>query len=451
MDILEMIKSCESEILEFKENFSEKVIETLVAFANHKGWKIILWLKDNWKIVWVDIWKETVQNLLNEIKNKTAWNIIPDIDIYEIENKNIILINQLEYPIKPISLKWKYYKRKWNSNHLMTTSEISDEFLKTKNSSWDMFISKEHSIDDLDFDIIKKVIGKINTRKEYSEFDDPIIFLKKYWFIENNKPSYGALVLFAPKYSIHRTVQIWIFQEDLNLRDEFITKDSIIEQSHQMFDYIKKYINRNIIITDQIENIQKWEYPLVSIRELVMNCIIHRDYRWTHTQIRIFPDYIEFFNAGWLPSDISIDEFLKWERMSYIRNKQIVELFKDMWEIEKFGSGIRRNKKLIEKEWWKVEIKTDQYSFMIRVYSNKISHVDVTKNVTENVTENVTKKSRLDIIIDFINQDKFISTEKIAKSIWVDKRTILRDIKKLQGFWKLKRIWPNKWGYWENI
>lgn len=128
---------------------------------------------------------------------------------------------------------------------------------------------------------------------------------------------------------------------------------------------------KNIIITDQIENIQKWEYPLVSIRELVMNCIIHRDYRWPHTQIRIFPDYIEFFNAGWLPSDISIDEFLKWERMSYIRNKQIVELFKDMWEIEKFWSGIRRNKAIIEKEWWKVEIKTDKYSFMIRVYSNK--------------------------------------------------------------------------------
>ena len=40
----------------------------------------------------------------------------------------------------------------------MITSEISDEFLKTKNSSWDMFLSADNSIDDLDFDIIQKAI-----------------------------------------------------------------------------------------------------------------------------------------------------------------------------------------------------------------------------------------------------------------------------------------------------
>ncbi len=41
---------------------------------------------------------------------------------------------------------------------------------------------------------------------------------------------------------------------------------------------------------------------------------------------------------------------------------------------------------------------------MIRVYSNKFSN-----------PENVTEKSRLDIIIDFIIQDRFISTEKNSK------------------------------------
>ena len=322
----------------------------------------------------------------------------------------------------------------------MTTSEISDEFLKTKNSSWDMFISTENSIDDLDFDIINKTIERINKRKEYEEFKDPLTFLKKYWFIENNKPSYGALVLFSAKYAIHRTVQIWVFQEDLNLKDEFITKDSIINQSNQMFDYIKKYINRNIIITDQIENIQKWEYPLVSIRELVMNCIIHRDYRWTHTQIRIFPDYIEFFNAGWLPSDISIDEFLKWERMSYIRNKQIVEVFKDMWEIEKFWSGIRRNKKLIEQEWWKVEIKTDHHTFMIRVYSNKISLKETTQETTQ------------EKILNEIKNNPNITRTQLKEKIWnITEDWIKYNLKKLQKSWKLKRIWPNKWGYWKII
>jgi len=47
MNILELIKSWESENIEFKENFSEKVIETLVAFANYKWWKILLWINNS--------------------------------------------------------------------------------------------------------------------------------------------------------------------------------------------------------------------------------------------------------------------------------------------------------------------------------------------------------------------------------------------------------------------
>ena len=47
MNILDKIKNGESEILEFKESFSKKCIETAVAFSNTHGGTILIGINDN--------------------------------------------------------------------------------------------------------------------------------------------------------------------------------------------------------------------------------------------------------------------------------------------------------------------------------------------------------------------------------------------------------------------
>ena len=59
-------------------------------------------------------------------------------------------------------------------------------------------------------------------------------------------------------------------------------------------------------------------------------------------QIKIFPDRIEFYNPGLLPDEITINDLMTNNYRSLPRNKQIADIFKEMGEIEKYGSGIRR-------------------------------------------------------------------------------------------------------------
>ncbi len=68
-------KKFHNETLEFKSNFNNELIETLVAFANTSGGKVITGItpRDG-----VAINAESVQNWLNEIKNKTSPPLIPD-------------------------------------------------------------------------------------------------------------------------------------------------------------------------------------------------------------------------------------------------------------------------------------------------------------------------------------------------------------------------------------
>ena len=61
----------ESEVVEFKSSFNSEVIETLVAFANTRGGIVYVGVKDDGKIVGIEINSESVQKWINEIKMKT--------------------------------------------------------------------------------------------------------------------------------------------------------------------------------------------------------------------------------------------------------------------------------------------------------------------------------------------------------------------------------------------
>jgi len=127
------LPTAESENTEFKTSFNEGVIETLVAFSNAKGGTVYVGVTDKSEVTGIQMGKETVQNWINEIKNKTAPQIFPDIEILTFGGKTVVSLIVTEYPIKPVSTKGRYYKRVENSNHLLSVAEVVDMHLKTVN------------------------------------------------------------------------------------------------------------------------------------------------------------------------------------------------------------------------------------------------------------------------------------------------------------------------------
>ena len=109
-----IIPTSESLIVEFKTSFNEDVIETLVAFSNAKGGTVYIGVANNGEIKGVTLGKETIQNWINEVKNKTAPQIIPDAEIFTADNKTVVAFYSIEYPIKPVSVRGRYYKRTAN-------------------------------------------------------------------------------------------------------------------------------------------------------------------------------------------------------------------------------------------------------------------------------------------------------------------------------------------------
>jgi len=330
---------------EFKQSFSDEVIVSLVAFANAKGGNVYVGVCDAGSVCGIQLGKETVQKWLNDIKQKTEPSIIPDVDIIENEDSVVVILSIQEYPVKPVSFKGRYYVRQANSNHQMTPFEISNLILKTKNSSWDFYTDPQHTIDDIDLAKVQVCIHKMK-RRGISIEESPIDFLRKKDFVAGNNVTFGGYLLFKAREDIMTTVELGFFQDSdgIIIKDSARLKNDLVSQVDDVMDYVKKHINMAIeIVPYQTENVQRWDYPLDAIREIVLNMIVHRDYRSSADSIvKIFPNRIEFYNPGTLPDEISINDLMSNNYRSLPRNKQIADIFKEMGEIEKYGSGIRR-------------------------------------------------------------------------------------------------------------
>ena len=302
----------------------------------------------------------------------------------------------------------------------MSAVEIADMSLQTKNSSWDYYLDAEHTIDDIDFETVKRTIDQMN-RHGMTIIESPReYFRKKGLCNDNGQLTFGSYLLFKRTDDILTTVELGCFQDKrgILIKDSVRSKTNLVKQVDDVMDFVKKHINMAVLITpDQVENVQKWDYPLEAIREIVLNMIVHRDYRSAaDSVVKIFPDHIEFYNPGVLPNGMTVEELMSNRYKSQPRNKQIADIFKDMGEIEKYGSGIRRvvDKFIAEglpvPKWelisdgicvtiWKKEIKegdkvTDQESDKERaqIYDNELN-----KN-KESDKENKRIKTLLDIM-----------------------------------------------------
>ena len=105
----ELIATRENGEVEFKSSFGAEAIRSLSAFSNSKGGKVFIGLNNKGGVLGVEISQESIQKWTNEIKTKTHPSIIPDMEIFEVDGENIVMIKVKECPFKPVSYKGRYY------------------------------------------------------------------------------------------------------------------------------------------------------------------------------------------------------------------------------------------------------------------------------------------------------------------------------------------------------
>ena len=449
-----ILQKGEGDLIEFKENFGDEVIISLTAFSNFKGGKVLLGVNDKGKIKGVQIGKESLQKWTNEIKNKTYPFLMPMMDIIEIRNKKVLVFTVKESPIKPIAFKNRYFIRKENSNQIMSFEESFNLGLQTYNLSWDKFLVPKIKFSDLDED---KILRFVNLLKENGlEIEDPLTVLNKFRLIEEGGVTFAAFLLFSKKAFPNSCVHLVKFLDD-NSREEAIDdvylETDLISQVEKIINFIKINIRKGLKKSPaeiKITHDTIWEYPLDAIRELVINLVVHRDYKSSSPAlVFIYNHKIEFWNAGEISEDITMEAIKNNSYSPCVRNHLLVRVFKELGIIQNLGSGLKKVYDIFEKN--NIEMRVERFAKGSKIIlEKKIS--GFAKGVPENVPEVVlinVPENRLEIVFDLIKKNKKITIFLIAKKLSVNEKTVKRDIAKLKQKKLLKRIGPAKGGHWE--
>ena len=350
--LLKLIGTTESLSTEWKSSLSliNEVIETISAFANTEGGKIIIGVSKSGKLPGVEIGKDTIERMVNKISQNTDPKIHPRITTEEINSKSLIVIKVKESSDHLVLAFGRPYKRVGKSTVRMSKDEYERIILEKHKDKlqFDSQICKDATLKDIDEEKVNVFLrkAKFERRLDISSNISIREALERLNLIKNNKLTNAAVLLFGrnpQKFFLQAEMRCARFKgtEPVEFIDMKVFGGNIIDQRDDGLEFVKEHIKLHAEIRGT-ERVEKWEYPTEAIREAITNAICHRDYEISsNVQIRIFDDKVEIWGCGLLPHPLTIED-LKKRHDSILRNPLLGKCFFMLRYIEQWGTGTNR-------------------------------------------------------------------------------------------------------------
>lgn len=402
----------ENERCEFKSEYTDNILKSVVAFANSEGGKILIGVDDNGKSVGLKNIDECYTRVTNSIRD----SISPDITMFIKYNVNeydkTIEVAVSEGTNKPYFLKSKgmrtegVYVRQGATSAPASVDKIRQMI---KFSEKDTFESGRALNQELHFTEAANEFSMKNV--EFGE--------GKYVSLGILNPDDGLFtnlaVLLADE--CEHTIKVAIFDGN----DKKIFKDrkeftgSLFKQLRNCYEYLE-LCNHIAATFKGLDRIDREDYPVSALREALLNALVHRDYSFSGSvMINVFDDKIEFVSLGGLVSGLSKDDILR--GVSQTRNKNLANVFYRLKHIEAYGTGIQRIYDLYADNNVQPDIITTDNTFTM-VLPNRNSVVKEPQKIT--ITGSLTHQEKL--IVDYIEENGSITDEEI-KSMFDIKQT----------------------------
>lgn len=289
----------------------------------------------------------------------------------------------------------------------------------------------------------------------------------------DNVPTNAAMLLFS-KRDLHYNVHIGRFKSPtLIIADKMIsgTLFEVVEEAMMTIVSHLKFAFDIRVVGTSTQRIEIPEYPLEAIRELLLNCIVHRDYQSpTDVQIKIFDNSIVFFNPSGLYGNITEEDLKTDSYKASTRNRQIAEAFYLTKDIEKYGSGFVRIRGLIaDYPTMQFIYRNENYGFSAGFsyemqrevepqddnvesqVENSESQVENSESQVENPESQVENQKSREKILAILRDNPKATYSLLANECGITENGVYRIMKKLRSEGVVVRIGATKNGHWQVI
>lgn len=310
---------------------------------------IVIGVSDSGKVLGVEIGKDTIERLANQIPQNTDPKILPSITTRRVDKRFLIVIEVKESSDHLVLAFGRAFKRVGKSTIRMSKDEYESMILEKHKDKlrFDNEICNKASLKDIDEEKVRWFLKKANRDRNLSI--DPEISVKEILqrldLLNENKITNAAVLIFGKhpqKFFLHAEVKCARFKGGKPIKPFLDMKNfqgSIIDQADKALGFIFEHIPMKVYLNGKPEREERYDYPPDALREAIINAICHRDYRsFSQIQIRIFDDRIEIWNPGLLPYPLTLEDLRK-EHKSIPRNPLIAKCLFLIKFIEQWGTG----------------------------------------------------------------------------------------------------------------
>ena len=374
-ELLEIIANGENSGVEFKRDDvrPEQLAKELVAMANFKGGRLLLGVEDDGAVAGIQR-DHTEEWVMDTVFGRY---IHPQILPYYEEvkwddDKTVAVISIDEGTTKPYVLRNKsreeIYIRVGTISKIATREQQARLFQSRGMLHAEAFPVSGSKLESLDMrrleDYLERIVGEnplpddkskwisivtnlgfmVDTTRGESacSITGTVLFGKnprrlirqagiRWMVFEDSDKSYSALddrVLDGPM------VELW---EKSESGEREKVEEGLIER---FLDRITPFVSHEDIGEGEIKRERSWDYPVMAIREAIINALAHRD--WTRPEeieVCSYSDRLEIISAGSLQNNMTIEKMINGQRSA--RNHLIVNVLRDYGYVEARGMGVR--------------------------------------------------------------------------------------------------------------
>lgn len=416
----------EQQNIEYKESWHDDYLKWIAGFANAHGGTIFIGKDDDGKVVGVADYKKLMDDLPNKIRD--VLGIMAEVNLHEENSLYFIEIITPPYAV-PISLRGRYYFRSGATKQELKGNALNEFLLRKAGKTWDDVAEPRADLSDIDEESIEQFKRAAERSGRLPREDDLTLadFLDKLRLTENGQLKRAAIVLFGKdpgRFYPNQTVRIGRFgkgSDDLKFQE--IVEGNLLHLLRETAEQLNRKFFIKPIDFEGLQRIEKGEYPVAAVREILLNALVHRDYMGTSVQIRIYDDKFSVWNQGTLPEGLS-SEALKRPHPSLPRNPLIADICFKGGYIDTWGRGtIKILDSCREAELPEPLIIEQDGGFLVELYKDRFTEEQLSK---EDFNERQIKA------ILYVKENGKITNSEYQKINDVSKSTATRDIKELE-------------------
>jgi ATP-dependent DNA helicase RecG len=435
----------ETEYIEFKKStaeLSEGIISISSILNKHGYGTIYFGVLNNGTVIGQQAGADTSRTITQKITSHIKPLPQFSIEQYPIDSFYFFEV-KFSGTNKPYSAFGKFYYRHGDEDNEMTTSQLSELFIKENeiNIKWNNELT-DLTIQDIDEELL---LNKYNNGYQIGRFKEPFTntldVLTRLNIIKNGFLTNSGKYLFSKSKPILLKLARFATNEKLTFLNLDHFYGNIFECIEKAMDYIKGFINWTPVILS-VERQEIPEIPMQAIREIVVNSFVHSkmENMISSHEINIYPNRITIFSPGRLPYEINLEDFENGTTKSILINPTIAQVLYRVGTIEAFGTGFRRAFSICKDSNVTYSYYTNFQGFEFQ-FDRKETNFNLRTINEESLT--LTQKT----ILKLLTYSK-LTIDEMSSKIAVSTRTIEYSLTKLKTLGLIKREGSKKTGYW---